>query len=446
MRRRPWVSRCLAVVALWSIALGFFASIGKTETRTVERAFRTPKKTIEKALKQLQPAMSGHLPTLEGFVLVGDHPLTHYKRAFYQCTAQVSETPEGAVVRISANVTAWYQDASSAHSGYQLLSSNGRLESDLLDRLGDQLSDANTAQTSGDQKTGSAPIPAAPKPGSSTGSNLPIVSDLPVVSNPLPNAPDSPGTISSGTGNTPSLPSERGSHPSDWVGDKKSVDLHAEVSSLEEAIRRINPGPKIWSRLRNRVRLSSGLRALAARLYFWRTRRTSLRCWTSMQIGSMSRISGLSRGWIWRTSLEMPEGISDIPTSAGNSVPTAADLFQVNREEMAPFPGDWAPLRGKSVKIISVQKIREDEKDGGASAKLEFAKSVLDSSYEDLAKIPGTRGLALIFDSVDGGMIAATLPTIRKWKAGGLSDAALWHQCYFDPPETFTVSSAASGR
>jgi len=52
----------------------------------------------------------------------------------------------------------------------------------------------------------------------------------------------------------------------------------------------------------------------------------------------------------------------------------------------------------------------------------------------------------LIFDSVDGGMIAATFPTVQQWKAGTLSDAALWHQCFFDPPETFSVSSLSGGR
>jgi len=158
------------------------------------------------------------------------------------------------------------------------------------------------------------------------------------------------------------------------------------------------------------------------------------------------RISGLSRGWIWRTSLEMPEGISDVPTARASAAPVAADLFQVTREETAPFPGDWEPLRGRNVKIISVQKIQENEKNSGAQAKLEFAKSLLDKSYAELAaKSQELSGVVLIFDSVDGGMIAATLPTVQAWKAGMLSDAALWHQCYFDPPETFSVSGPAGG-
>ncbi len=30
--------------------------------------------------------------------------------------------------------------------------------------------------------------------------------------------------------------------------------------------------------------------------------------------------------------------------------------------------------------------------------------------------------------------------------AGALSDAALWHQCFFDPPETFDSSSSSASQ
>ena len=132
--------------------------------------------------------------------------------------------------------------------------------------------------------------------------------------------------------------------------------------------------------------------------------------------------------------------------NAPTGAPVVADLFQVTREETAPFPGDWEPLRGKNVKIISVQKIQENAKGSGAQAKLEYAKSLLDKNYAELAaKSRELSGVVLIFDSVDGGMIAATLPTVQQWKAGTLSDSALWHQCYFDPPETFSIPGSSGG-
>jgi hypothetical protein len=159
------------------------------------------------------------------------------------------------------------------------------------------------------------------------------------------------------------------------------------------------------------------------------------------------RISGLSRGWIWRNSLEMPDSVpdGDAPASAASGS-AAADLFHVTREETAPFPGDWAPLRGKSVRIVSVEKI-DDKQSVGSQLRLEFAKSVLDKDYAELAQKPQElAGVVVIFDAVDGGMLAATFPTLQQWKAGKLSDAALWHQCFFDPPETFNGTGVSASQ
>jgi len=419
----------LAAVVLACAVVAAAAVDKGTPSGSVERTFRAPKSRVEEALKQLQPAMSGHLPTLEGFVLVGDHPLTHYQRAFYQCTAQVTETAAGSVVRVSANVTAWYKDASAARSGYQVLKSNGRLEADLLDQLSDQVS-GGSANAEG--KAGSANVASSPAP------------DLPIISAPLPNAPESGGTLSSSSAgaNLPVPPMSSRQPAETKSSDKKASDLRAEASSLEDAVRN-QSRPKNLVAVKKSGTAVVASPSLSGKTLFLADAQDEFEMLDFNADWVHVRISGLSRGWIWRTSLEMPEGIPDVPPSVVTSAPTAADLFQVSREEMAPFPGDWAPLRGKSVKIISVQKIREDEKGGGPTAKLEFAKSLLDRSYDELAKSPDLAGLVLIFDSADGGMIAATLGTIRKWKAGGLTDAALWHQCYFDPPETFTVSSTA---
>lgn len=416
------------------MALALLALGSGAQTGPVERTFPARKNTVEKALRQLQPSMSGHLPTLEGFVLVGEHPLTRYQRAFYQCTAQVSEGPAGSLVRVSANITAWFSDAS--HSGYQLLKSNGRLEADLLDQLGDQLSAASSSeQTNSQQKSARADSSPPSQPTASA------ASDLPIVSAPMPNAPDSKAFPSSAGSSLPVL-----SEPLRADADKApgKSDVRAELSSIEDVIRN-QSHPKNLVAIKKSGTPIVASPSLSAKTLFLADAQDEFEMLDYDADWVHVRISGLSRGWIWRTGLEMPEGIPDVPTSVATSAPTAADLFQVSGEEKAPFPGDWAPLRGKSVKIISVQKIREDEKGSGPSAKLQFAKTLLDSSYDELSKSPDIAGLVLIFDSVDGGMIAATLPTIRKWKAGSLNDAAMWHQCYFDPPETFTISSAAGG-
>jgi hypothetical protein len=393
-----------------------------------ERTYHQSKSAVEKALKQLQPAMRGRLPVLEGFALPGDHPLSRYQRAYYESDVQVRSTASGeSAVRVNTKVTAWYTDSTPSRSGYQLLTSNGRLESDLLDQLTDLLTTRAGAPNSGtDGKTTAEPAVSAPTP------------QLPEIVHTFPSSLSLQQGLSS-----QQLAETKNSQSK--AADQTEASLHAEAASLEEVL-------KNQAHPRNLVAIKKpgtpvvASPSLTGKTLFLASAQDEFEMLDFNADWVHVRISGLSRGWIWRTSLEMPEGISDVPLVGTKAAPVVADLFEVTREETAPFPGDWEPLRGKNVKIISVQKIQEDEKSGGAQAKLEFAKSLLDKDYSELAaKSKELAGVVFIFDSVDGGMIAATLPTVQRWKAGTLSDAALWHQCYFDPPETFTISTPSGG-
>ena len=76
------------------------------------------------------------------------------------------------------------------------------------------------------------------------------------------------------------------------------------------------------------------------------------------------RISGLSRGWIRRSSLEMPTADPD-PQPAetqAESEPAHTDTqpFHVENEQVASFPGNWVPLAGKTVRIVTVQKAADN--------------------------------------------------------------------------------------
>jgi len=445
------VQRAAASVVL----LSAIAKCSPAQVSPVERVFPQSKGAVENALKKLQPAMSGRLPALEGFAFVGDHPLTRYQRAFYQCVAKVESTSSGgSVVRVSAKITAWYADPASSdpassdprssdpgsserissRAGYHLLTSNGRLEEDLLDQLADQLK-SSPINPAGSQSQPTAPSPAARK------TPRPPAADDSIPSAPIAALPDSTGSFSPSPSKGGSIP-ERPQKQS-FTGDadqKRARDLETEIAALEDALKN-QAHPRNLVAIKKSGTPVVASPSLSGKTLFLASAHDEFELLDLNGDWVHVRISGLSRGWIWRTSLEMPEGIPDVPRPAAPSVLTAADIFEVSREETSPFPGDWEPLRGKNVKIISVQKIRENETDGGASAKLEFAKSLLDKRYDQLANSPELSGVVLIFDSADGGMIAATLPTIRRWKAGALTDAALWHQCYFDPPETFTVSS-----
>ncbi len=388
-----------------------------------EKSFPQSKSAVEKALKGLQSSLSGHLPTLDGFAQPGEHSLDRYQRAYFQTTVQVSSTPSGgSVVRVSAKVTAWFNDSSGAHSGYQVLTSNGRLESDLLDQLTELLG----------QSLAASPAPPLPrKPAGSTASNP----NLP--SAPVPPAPSFSVKQSLADQERASVKTAENPTPAN------NSALQTEADSLSEVLK--NQGhPKNLVAVKKSGTPVVATPSLTAKPQFLASMHDEFEMLDFNRDWVHVRISGLSRGWIWRNSVEMPEGIADTDVPTASTQAPAADLFRVSREEIAQFPGDWAPLRGKNVKIISVQKLDDSGTEGGSRQKLEYTKFLLDKNYAELAKTQELAGMVVIFDSADGGMIAATVPTLQQWRAGSLTDAALWHKCFFDPPETFDSSGSAA--
>ena len=408
-----------------------------------ERSFPQSKATVEKALKEIQATTAGRLPVVEGFTAVGDHSLEHYQRGYYQSKFQVSPIASGGcVVRVTVQVTAWYADPAGARSGYQLLSSNGRLEADVLDQLAEQLG-SRTRQT-----VAKAPVITNPAPSSNSAAAKATAPPEPSISAPVPRIPQNNGGFSSSLAQGLADQEKAGPQTSDHKNPDKDVSgLRAEAESLEEILKS-QAHPKNLVAVKKSGTPVVATASLTAKTLFLASAHDEFEMLDFNRDWVHVRVSGLSRGWIWRNNLEMPESVpdNDLPTPVP-PVPAAADLFHVTREEKAPFPGDWPPLRGKTVKIVSVEKISESAKDSGPQLRLEFAKSVLDKNFAELAqKSEEMAGIVLIFDSVDGGMIAATLPTLQEWKAGKLSDAALWHQCFFDPPETFDAATSSGSR
>jgi hypothetical protein len=426
---RAWFS-ILVCAALALLSAEFSNAQGNSH----ERTFPQSKPMVEKALRGIEASMAGHLPVLDGFAVPGDRAFDRYQRAYYQSTVQVIPTRAGgSLVRVSTKVTAWYADPSASRSGYQLLTSNGRLEADLLDQLADVLASGVSAAAS------NSPASAAPSP---------IRQDAaePTISAPMPRIPDTGSSILSAIGQRPTGQGRADSQPGPGkAAEAGPLDLQAEAQNLQEILKnQAHPNNLVAVKKSGTPVVATP--SLNAKTLFLASAHDEFEMLDFNADWVHVRISGLSRGWIWRSSLEMPGSVPDVDMqTSGPPVPTAADLFHVSREETAPFPGDWAPLRGKSVKIISVQKMDDGAKDAAPEVKLEFAKSLLDKSYAELAKAPrALAGVVLIFDSVEGGMIAATLASLEQWKAGALSDAALWHQCFFDPPETFDSSSSST--
>ena len=431
-------SETVVRAAGWAAWLGILALTGvcaQAQSNANERIFPQPKATLEKALKALQGTLSGRLPSLEGFAKPGEHPLDRYQRGYFQTTVQISANPSGgSVVRVSTKVTAWYADPAGTHSGYQLLTSNGRLEADVLDQLSDQLAAAPTPAEK-------VPTTASePKPAGTSATDTKSA-----VSAPDPAFPENPRTFSSAV--TQGLASQAAGLSKDQGNAEKTDSaLQAEAASLEEILKN-QAHPKNLVAVKKSGTPVVATPSLTAKPQFLASMHDEFEMLNFNADWVHVRISGLSRGWIWRNSVEMPEGIPDTDAAAASSLTPAADLFHVIREETAPFPGDWEPLRSKNVKIISVQKTDENAKEAGPKDRLEYAKFLLEKNYGELVqKSQELAGIVVIFDSADGGMIAATLPALQQWKAGTLSDSALWHKCFFDPPETFDSAGPAGSQ
>jgi hypothetical protein len=391
-----------------------------------EKSFPESKAAIELALKKLQPSLAGRLPVLDGFVAASDQPLERYRRAYFQTAVQVTSTSSStSAVRATTKITAWYTDPTGAHSGYRLLPSNGRLESDLLEQLSDELA----------SKTKPAPAITAKVPDDTVSRPTEPPKSIPSPKTPAAGSPFSQPL-------SPSLPARDESASIPKNVDK---DLEAEIKNLREVLR--NQGhPKNLAAVKESRTPVVASPSLTAKPLFLASAHDEFEMLDFNADWVHVRISGLSRGWIWRNSLEMPDEVPDTAARSNTGAKAAAEqLFHVTREEAAAFPGDWQALRGKNVRIISIEKTDEKEADVGVTMRLEFAKSILDKNYADLTKKgDALAGIVLIFDSADGGMIAATVPSLQQWKAGSLSDSAFWKQCLFDPPEMLGGSTPAS--
>jgi hypothetical protein len=470
-------------VAWWALAATLLTAKLWAQESPHERVFSQPKAAVEKALQTLQPSLSGHLPTLEGFAKAGDRSLDRYERGYYQATVQINAMADGSsLVRATSKVTAWYSDPAGFHSGYQLLTSNGRIEEDLLDQLAEQLArlpeEANrtspitaskssadspasgsvigsrphatdTGETSASIPASTPPIAASPSSGSdvSAPSAVSRSQEFALSSNPSLSAAERTGIPSS---TNPSVPTGEPS-TSQPNTEKTNRALQAEAESLEAVLRnQAHPNNLVAVKKSGTAVVTTP--TLSAKALFLASMHDEFELLDFNRDWVHVRISGLSRGWIWRNSVEMPNGIAD--TVAGNSpAPAAAtDLFHVVREETAPFPGDWEPLRGKTVKIFSVQEANEAAKNASPTQRLAYAKFLLDKSYAEITqktaveKTQELTGVVLIFDSADGGMIAATLAALQQWKKGTLTDSAMWHKCFFDPPETFDSAGASASQ
>ena len=267
----------------------------------------------------------------------------------------------------------------------------------------------------------------------------------PTIAAPVPRLPEVRGNYSSSLAQSLAEQEKKGAQTgATKIEDKNPGPLQTEANSLEEILKN-QAHPKNLVAVKKSGTPVVASASLSARTLFLASVHDEFEMLDFNRDWVHVRISGLSRGWIWRNSVEMPDGIRDTDAPPAAAMVPAADLFHVIREEASTFPGDWEPLKNKNVKIISVQKIDDKAEDAG-SGLLEYTKGLFEKGSQEIAQKQELAGIVVIFDSADGGMIAATTATLQQWRAGTLSDSALWHRCFFDPPDAFGAAGQSASQ
>jgi hypothetical protein len=386
------------------------------------RTLPKSKEEVEAALKEMQAYAGQKLPIVDGFVAVEDQPLGRYERAFYQFSIDlVPDAPGATTIRVTAKITAWYADRDPSKSGYQVLPSNGRLELDLLDRLSDKL--GRKSLVSASRSTVQAPRPKLDLSAGSAGSVLASAR-----SGSVPGA----AVSVSGGDEVAALRMKREAE------EKRMQQVNAELQSLQE-IQHNQAHPENLVAVKQSGAPVFAKPALGSTVLFTAAADDEFEfldvegAWIHVQI------SGASRGYIRRSSVELPEPLAARPKSPNvTSFDEKQNVFRVAREETGTFPGNWESLRGKPVKIYTVQPISANAKETSATSKLEFAASLFSKfSRASAAPAGSVEGVVIIFDSADGGIIASTLSGAQQFASGSLSREAFWKQCYMDPPDAF---------
>ncbi|HEX3105718.1 MAG TPA: hypothetical protein VHQ22_14825 [Terriglobales bacterium] len=408
----------MSVRAGWTLLVVFASLTCCAQSPPQQKIFSAPVSKVQAALKNISGGTSGPLPVLDGFVVAGRRKLDAYRRPYYQCSVKVTPASSGgSLVRVAAKITAWNSDP--AHSGYEVLQSNGRLESDLLDRLQDQLTSdqegtSTTTASSSSPHTGTSHAPESPAP---------------EISAPMPQFP------SASAMNTPPSPNT----------NEQDAGLEQEARSLEQLIKNQSHPTNLIAVKQDQTPVLQDPSS-DAKVLFLASAEDEFEILDINPEWAHVRISGLSRGWLRRASVEMLDG-SETVADAQKVAPAperqsakeqslSSALFSVTGEEDGSFPGDWAPLKGKTVKIISIQQATGTGRISSPQDKMQFAEDLFTKEGANQS----SAGLVLIFDAEDGGIVAATRAVVDEWKKGSLTEQALWKQCYLDPPEILGAS------
>jgi hypothetical protein len=380
------------------------------------RSYPQPKAQIEQALKDLQAYAGQKLPILDGFVASVGKPLDRYERGFYQFAIELVPAENGAtIVRASAKITAWFVDRDVSKSGYDVLPSNGRLELDLLDRLQEKLTGKPVDPPATLQSAVQTPKPKLDLSGV-PGANL--------------SAPSTPA-IAKTPDEVAALRNQR------VLEERRVQQLTTELDNLKD-IQRNQAHPQNLVSVAKTATPVYAKPSEQSRVLFQAAVDDEFEYLDAEKGWIHIQISGDSRGYLRQNAVLLPESVVARMATEDHGPEEKFAGFRIEREDVSTFPGDWAALKGKTVKIYTVQPVSQNPKESGPEARLAYSLALFEKgSKESAAVTPVLEGVVVIFDAADGGIAGATLTDIRKLLSGALTREAFWSQNYLDPVDAF---------
>jgi SPOR domain len=439
-------SSALFLAAVPLLCALFVPQLTWSQAPAAQREFHHSKAEVDKAIQDLRPTLNGRLPILEGFVEKSAELSDRLTRGYYECSIQETAKSQGVTdVQVVAKITVWYTDPDPTKSGYRVLPSNGRLEADVLDRIVEALDPGQASPGPASLSANSPPVNSQP----ATPPVLSMPRDVKILPSVGGSTPIRPNPSSSSSASTLTLPPrnpvvDAGKAAPDDIealkrrreeSEARAKELSEQIQNLEEILRNQSHPSDIAVVRKSGTRVVSKPSAEAPVLFSAEAEDEfpvldTNGAWVHVQI------SGVSRGWIRRTDLNMPEAMGGNSNKEAASAPVANSPFRVVREETGTFKGGWEPLKGQSVKIIWTEPDPSLAKAAGAKARQDFSKSLFIKTYRELSsQNQGIAGVVIIFDAADGGQIAATFENLKQWQTGALTEASFWQTCLVDPAE-----------
>src|SRR5215470_1479874 len=402
------------LLCLWLLGGALWSQ--SEDASVLERTYPFSMDAVQKALQRIGGFGGGKLPMLDGFVT--STGLDRYDHPYYQYRVHLrSVDANTTLVTVEAKISALYANEDPAKSEYQTLPSNGRLETDLQDRLQQALV--------GTPRPVAAPIKDKEK-------------SLPAGQFQQVTTPSTSRAETNAQAELDAILAERQSIR------EKTASLQAQVDQMKASGRVPANASKVGSVKRSGVGVMSR-QNFGGPVIFRAQAEDEFEIVELASGWAQVRLGPDSTGYIQADELNLPSGVTEKPAAASaeksSAQPAApqADLgFSVSREDVTVFSGDWARLKGKKVLFVYAQPRGLLSDMGGEDAKLGYAKRIFQTRYRTVSQSKvDVEGVVVVFLGSRGGVAAAALSDIRQWIEGGLAEEAFVKRCSLDPPTEF---------